>query len=773
MKHIKITLIILGFYLIIFTIYSIAPFGDNTLAIQDAYNQYALFNKFLLSRPISDYSLAAGFGFEVLPFFTYYCSSPLNLLFLLPINEYIIFNIIIVLKSILIANSFLFVLRKSYKEDNEDSKMIIYSLMYLFCGFFVNYYWNIMWLDAMILFPLIYYYLKNYIQTDSIKSLIKYMVLLSILIFSNFYIAYEVCLFIIVIFISNKFENMKQFIKKGLKIFLFSLIAVFNNLFLLFYTLKSLLNNNNDHYAFKYALNPLNLFKSILLGYKEPTTNLNGYAYLYITMLGLLLFTIFLLKGNKILKKKLITLTLLCISICCISPINYVVHGFDVPNGLFNRFTFIIAFLVLFNIYSLKEFEKKDILKALVIILTILTIGTTALYLTNNLETRNFYVFILSAGLLIIYSYLLCEKKQKIVKIIFFIEIFAAFILNLSTSKITPIKNYNNSDYYRTEVYYLDKWNKIENNFCKFNINGIHCFMSTINSDTSLFVYPLIKDSGNTYIGYNIYNYFLNSIFSVKNIKTDYNFMDKRYFDYKEDDEYSYKYPLSIGFEVDKNLENIKLPNNIIDANNHLFTEMTGINKKLYNSVDYKIDDNVIKFNNDYDSIFIFAVKNEGIVQDFVDSYVFKGKEYQNKDINICINDISKNDEIIINGFKDEIIIYEMNDDIFMEGYNKLKNNQLKITEYSDTYIKGNINGGYIFLSLAYNKNWKCYIDGIQSNITPINDAFCEIFVDEGSHEIELVYDADYSKIIIIINILALIATLILIIKSIIRKEKL
>lgn len=764
-KHIKITFIILLFFIIIFAFYNISPIGNNTLAVYDAYNQYALFNKFLLSNPLTDYSLSAGFGFQIIPFFAYYCSSPFNLLFVLPINPYISFNIIIILKAIFIANSFLYVLRKTYKEDN---KMIIYSLMYLFCGFFVNYYWNIMWLDAMILFPLIYYFLKNYITSYSTKNLIKYIILLTILIFSNFYIAYEVYIFIMLIFFTSKFNNVKEFIKKGMNILFFSIIAITNNIFLLFYTLKSLLNNNNDHYAIKYEFNIFNLFKSILIGYKEQTTVIEGYAYLYISMLGLLIFVLYLLKGNKLIKKKLIGLVLFCILICCISPLNYIMHGFDIPNGLYNRYTFMISFLILINTYDFKEsdFNKKDIIISLTILLSSLSIGAIILYFTNNLDIRNLRMFILSAGLLILYSYLLYEKKHKLIIIVFLIEIFISFVLNLSVKEITSIDNKENSDYYRTEVFYLEKWNIIENNFCKMDINGIHCFMSTINSDTSLFLHPLIKDCGNTYIGYNIYNYFLNSIFSVKNIKTDYNFMDENYFIKENNDIYTYKYPLSLGFEVNKDLSSIELPKGMMESNNYLFTEMTGINKNLYNSVNYEKNGKVIKFKEDYDSIFILAVRNEGIIQDYIGSYIFQNKEYENIDINMCLNNVKKNDELIINDYEGDVVIYTMNDNIFLEGYNELKDNQLNITDYSDTYIKGTAEEGYMFLSLAYNKNWECYIDGKKTKIIPIKDAFCEIQIPKGTHEIELVYNANYSKMIIIINILSIFVTLYLIIKK-------
>ena len=71
------------------------------------------------------------------------------------------------------------------------------SLLYGFCAYFVAYYWNIMWLDGMVLLPLITLGIEYIINKE--KPFL-YIVSLVIMLFANYFIAYMICIFSVLYF---------------------------------------------------------------------------------------------------------------------------------------------------------------------------------------------------------------------------------------------------------------------------------------------------------------------------------------------------------------------------------------------------------------------------------------------------------------------------------------------------------------------------------------------------------------------------------------------
>ncbi|MBR3437915.1 MAG: YfhO family protein, partial [Clostridia bacterium] len=87
--------------------------------------------------------------------------------------------------------------------------------------------------------------------------------------------------------------------------------------------------------------------------------------------------------------------------------------------------------------------------------------------------------------------------------------------------------------------------------------------------------------------------------------------------------------------------------------------------------------------------------------------------------------------------------VYAMNDYCIDSGYEILKDNSIEITEFKDSYIKGNINvpaGKFIFTSIPYDKGWSVKLNGKKvdkDNIFALGDGFLCIKADPGEYEIE------------------------------------
>ena len=83
----------------------------------------------------------------------------------------------------------------------------------------------------------------------------------------------------------------------------------------------------------------------------------------------------------------------------------------------------------------------------------------------------------------------------------------------------------------------------------------------------------------------------------------------------------------------------------------------------------------------------------------------------------------------------------KINDDVLAKGIDKIKDNTLNVTEWSDTTLKGNIDvkeDGLFYTSVLYCEGWKAYVDGKEVEINPIGDTFIAFELTKGQHEIEL-----------------------------------
>ena len=80
----------------------------------------------------------------------------------------------------------------------------IFATAYALCGFSAAYAWDIMWLDCMMLAPLVVLGLEQLIKE---KKVLLYYISLSLCIISNYYIAIMVCIFQVIWFVITWLEN--------------------------------------------------------------------------------------------------------------------------------------------------------------------------------------------------------------------------------------------------------------------------------------------------------------------------------------------------------------------------------------------------------------------------------------------------------------------------------------------------------------------------------------------------------------------------------------
>lgn len=184
--------------LVIFSVRGIYPFGSESFLRIDMYHQYApFFMAFRDKLTHADsllYTWNIGLGMNFLALYVYYLASPLNfLLFLVPRGLVIEFMTLLVLLKIgLCGLSMCVYLRRHYL--SYDLGSAFFAVFYALSAYIAAYSWNIMWLDCIVLFPLMILGLER-LHAGGRPYL--YIATLALSILSNYYISLMICIFLV------------------------------------------------------------------------------------------------------------------------------------------------------------------------------------------------------------------------------------------------------------------------------------------------------------------------------------------------------------------------------------------------------------------------------------------------------------------------------------------------------------------------------------------------------------------------------------------------
>lgn len=773
-------LIAVSIFFISLYINKIAPFGKYTLAKNDAFYQYEpmLFNfiKSIQEGNLSIFSFLNGLGNSFLFNYSYYLSSPLNILLLPFKSANTMFIAIITIKIIITAITTTFY---ALKKTNNKLISILISTAYIFSAWFLAYNQTIMWLDAFMMFPLFQYGLEKLLNEN--KTYI-YIFSLAYIMISNFYIAWMICLYTLVYFIYHIFTTKKD-ISQKLKNFNTITFATMTTMLLSFFyiyitydnfmSIRLYINSTSDDYT---TIPIINLLKSFLTGNKILALTPDGKVFPNIALS--LIFTISLLYyflNKKIDKKERLKKLLVFIFIIVLlysKTLNYIMNCFHVPVGYCFRYSFLISFFMIhLFIENYKTFENK-IDKKVYIINILLLIILAIEFFTKNMETKILIFNLVS--LIIITLLFIFYRKSKIYNIIFttaiILEITASAILTLGSVMVdvsnelkydTTTKDYREIIDYKSDTIPNLNMNLYENRntliyFSSMQYNQVIMDLQTLGCNTD--------DKATITLCPN------NQVFkTILNIKT------------------NNEYHLEKIYSTSKNVTQIALN----DGN--YFTNQNYLLKTLVNT-----DKDILikqKLNSTKKSKTSYKIKQDGtyylklksiyqVITIGNNAYTFNKDLVKNKELNIneiksslhLELDLNKNDIIEISYPSEEDIeetleVYRFNKEEFEKAYNILKENQIKYTSYSDNKIEGTINvdkDEIIFTSIPYDKHWKVTIDGKDAKTFPVLNSLLGIECNPGNHTIKIEYKTNLT-IPILISLTTFIG---LITKIIIDKNK-
>jgi len=511
----------------------VAPFGSNSFLRNDGFAQYAPFLSEYVSRLKSGgsllYSWNTGLGSNGFAGICYYLLSPFNLL-ALPFGASNIDRamlLIVTVKAACIAASFSVFLQNKF--EIRKITVSVFSLIFTFSGFFLAYYYNTMWLDALIALPLIALGIENIVKG---KKSTLYFFALAYAIIVNFYIAFMICIFCVLYFFLlvfsqdvSKNKEQKQdepifpvMMKFGVSSLFAGLVSAAVILPVLYALGSTAAKSDFDTTGFFF--NVLDFLSyhtdSVTIGTVEMTTDTA--PYLMSSMLTAVLFPLFFTSKKIKPNEKIATavVTVLFFLSMQIPKLNYLWHGLNAPTGLPYRFSFLYLFLII--TVAFKTLLNIDSVPKWAFVFPIVIVGAAIGYAKFSQFSDHFttYGLVLSAVAAAIYIVVLLIAKSKdgfkrVLPIVLSVLIIAE--LCLSNTGIVKsdgdvyekhysdleaveqvkeiIKNDSNTDFTRMEI---SDGKKVKNLSALYGYNGISTFSSMTDTNLALTQYCLGVD---------------------------------------------------------------------------------------------------------------------------------------------------------------------------------------------------------------------------------------------------------------------------------------
>ena len=335
--------------------FGIQPFGHNSLVIVDGLHQYMPFFSVLYDKLKSGgtlfYSYRAGLGINFLALFAYYLSSPLNLLILL-FPKTMLNGAVSILICLKIALSGLTAgIYFSGRVKRQSLTVPAAACAYALGSFMVGYSWNVMWLDAILIFPLVIMGIERLVEKGDGRL---YCLALFYALLCNYYIAYMICIFSVIWFFTCHFRKVRDFFAAGVTFAWYSLLSGGMAAILL---IPAYLGIRQTAAGGDFSLPRhefLTSFPDLInrqFAFSSPIShdNFDGNANLYVGAFVVLTAFLYLLNQRISVADKVKRLLIMALFYLSFSEtvLNFIWHGFHDQYGIPNRFSFLLGFVLL------------------------------------------------------------------------------------------------------------------------------------------------------------------------------------------------------------------------------------------------------------------------------------------------------------------------------------------------------------------------------------------------------------------------------------------
>lgn len=747
------------FMFIMWIVGKIGPFGGNSLTFVDSLHQYLPFFSEYYDKLKGEgslfYSWDIGLGSNFLAVITYYMSSPLNFIIVLFKKEhiYIIMSLLISLKICFSSFSMAYYLEHRFGRKN-DVRVLIFALAFALSNYMLGYSWNLMWMDVVMMLPLVMTGFYQMIEDGRYKL---YTLALFYILLCNYFIAFMVCIFLVLQFLLTRHKGVKRFFADSIKFAGASLMAAAMASFILipaYLAINTTAAATREFPESSWYGSMWDILKQSLFLTKPIKSQVfDGGINLYCGTICLILVVVYLL--NKEVKlwdkiKNIILVALLLISFNNVL-LNYIWHGFHDQYGIPNRFSFLFIFILLEISYEallkLKSTHPVCLMAAIVFAYIYLIYMRQEVSISKETMVGT-ALFIGAYGVFMIY---IRGVRSNIGRYL----LIALTILCLSETMTNAARGYYemgnvNMSYYFTDEEYIEQAieearidedthraelmnSTVVDESIYYNLKSVSIFGSTVSGELVDTMHKLgyytaanefLFDGGNT-----VTNMLLGVKYLIKR-DGDVNRWDVNP-DYYNDNVTVYRneYALSYGYMVDDALSDWQgNGTNMFESINEfmeLATGVTGTFTMLYPNVTWASENCIIENNDtlsywyDYtrtdssecDFSLSFEITDEssdcyiianctGVtkIAVFVDGNQVEYDRLQNQTYHV--GHLTRGQTVTVKYFfpstqsntgSAKLVVASLNWDCFLQEYEYLKANQLDIQNFDDGYILGTI----------------------------------------------------------------------------------
>lgn len=744
------------------------PFGDKSMLIMDMKGQYLEFFASLRDALSGDNSLffswSRSMGGNYWGVLTYYIASPLSFLtlFFSVENLPVAIEILTVLKIGLCGVSFFAFGRYLSKRSSgflsegkrKEPVLLVLSLCYAFMSYNMVYSLSIMWLDGVILLPLILIGVEKILDGEKGGF---YLITLTMLLIANYYTGYMVGLYTGMYMVFRTVTQITkntwiEWLKKLARFTFLSLLSIGLAAPVIVGALKDLMQGKlagESGYVLDLSQKNFSFFDLLdkfLNGRYDSITN-DGLPSIYCGYFVLIFSLVFfILRRIKLQEKIGMFVIALILSLSFyFTSFDTAWHGFQVPNWFPYRYAFLFSFTLLYMacraLLSLPDWQKWEkkyrqnrqktvgfVAMAVLIVSISVEMGVNASSMLAGLDGQFRY------GLISEYDAFIDKTKPL----------------------VDEIKEHDDSFYRINQGYEYSK-----NDAMLLGYNGMTHYSSTYNRSINSITPKLGISQGYFWnSGYGS-NAMLDSLFAVKYILADKEVpagYEKR--NSSKKGAVSYENPLSLSIAYGSTPST--MTPNLLDYSpftnqNHYINAIAGTENACFTSYQYSESKNgnewCYDFVADSDNPVYLYMKAEGT--SWADVYVnesFVGNYFSNEtNGTLYLGNFSQGQSVHVrvDAYADEEVnlvyseIAQLHMEILKPMLENLNQNKMQVESHKNGKLSGRISlgeGQKIMTSIPYDDGWTVKIDGEKVETEKFADTFMAIDCPAGEHEIRFSY---------------------------------
>ena len=781
--------------LILFAINKIFPFGDRSFLNIDMYHQYFPFlTEFFHKLRNGDslfYSWNAGIGSNLIALYAYYLASPINWLCVLVPEAYLMefMSYLVIVKIGLCGLTTAIYLSNHFK--TERISVAFFALFYAMSGYMAAYNWNVMWLDCIVLAPLILLGLECLVKEGKYKL---YCLSLGIAILSNYYICIMICIFLVLYFLIVLLPLAEKKINACIRFATFSLLAGgIGALFLIPEVLALQLSRFSSADFPNKLTEYFSIFDVLARHCMDVAieTGLDHWPNIYCSVAVFILFPLYITSNKIATKEKVGKLVLLLVFLLSFSyniP-TFIWHGMNYPDSLPSRQSFLYILLLLtvcMDAYlHLKEASKGELAVSI-------SAGFLFVLLAQKLVTDDAFeakTWLLTGMFLAIYAILLyvARNQEKLPAYMIVLSMLVMVVEAGANTLLTSLSTVSRPNYLENyETYhelYSEQEAKEPDSFYRYEKVS-----RMTNNDSMLQNYPSLSMFSSTSNG--LVNHFYDR-YGMRNSKVFYcsdgmtpflsALLSQGYTFSKEkmpedgmyelvkelDGVYLYRntYSLPLGFTIapdetfetmlidDKdtafavvaqNKDDGMLPINRqnslalrLGAEGDLFTELYSEDNAGFATIQVPYDTRVYAYCD--------TSKHSTITAYVGDEEINTFKKLTNRYI-LDLGFHEAGTEITLKSEKEEPLhmrAYSFDEEYLAELLGDLSQNTLSIQEMTSAKLNGTVTAeedGYLILSIPYDPGFTIKVDGVKTEAALFEDMMIAVPLNAGTHAISLSY---------------------------------